>query len=57
MNRKSKTVVTKDGYIITKHSITRHKNRYYTITKDGNNKGWYTYRELFDCLSILRLFE
>ena len=57
MDRNEKTVVTKDGYVITKHKITLHKNRYYTIMKDGKNNGWYTYRELFDCLAILRIFE
>ena len=57
MIRKGKTVVLKDGYIITKHPITLHKNRYYTIMKDGKNKGWYTYRELFDSLAFLRIFE
>ena len=57
MIRKEKTVVTKDGYIITKHSKTLYKNRYYTIIKDGKIKGWYTYRELFDNLSFLRILE
>lgn len=57
MNRTEKTVITKDGYIIKKHIITLYKNRYYSISKDGINKGWYTYRELFDTLAILRVFE
>lgn len=54
MIRTRKTVTTKDGYIITKHAITLYPNRYYTISKDGISKGWYTYKELFECLAIFR---
>ena len=57
MIRTEKTVITNDGYIIKKHTITLYPNRYYTIIKDGQNRGWYTYRELFDALAILRAFE
>lgn len=57
MSRTEKTVITKDGYIIKKHTITLYKGRYYSISKDGINKGWYTYRELFYTLAILRVFE
>lgn len=57
MKRIEKTVITKDGYIIKKHILTLQKNRYYSIIKDGKSKGWYTYRELFDTLAILRSFE
>ena len=54
MQRKSKTVTTKDGYIIKKHTMTLQKGRFYTIEKDSVNKGWYTYKELANALSLLR---
>ena len=57
MKRKEKTVTTKDGYIIKKHTMTLQKGRFYTIEKDRVNKGWYTYKELFNALSVLRIFE
>ena len=57
MIRKGKIVITKDGYAIKKNTITLCPNRYYTIIKDGENRGWYTFRELFDALAILRVFE
>ena len=57
MQRKSKTVTTKDGYIIKKHTMTLQKGRFYTIEKDSVNKGWYTYKELFNALSVLRLMK
>lgn len=57
MIRTEKTVITKDGYIIKKHNITLYPNRYYSISKEGLRKGFYTYRELFDALAILRCFE
>ena len=55
MQRKSKTVTTKDGYVIKKHTMTLQKGRFYTIEKDSVNKGWYTYKELVNALSILRV--
>lgn len=57
MKRTEKTIITKDGYVITKRAITLFKGRYYNIEKDGHTRGWYTYRELFDALAFLRLFE
>ena len=57
MQRKAKTVATKDGYVIKKHTMTLQKGRFYTIEKDSVNKGWYTYKELFNALSVLRLME
>ena len=57
MQRKAKTVTTKDGYVIKKHTMTLQKGRFYTIEKDSSNKGWYTYKELFNALSVLRLME
>ena len=57
MIRKVKTVTTKDGYTIKKNSITLNTDRYYTIIKDGKKIGWYTFRELFDALAILRISE
>ena len=57
MQRKEKTVTTKDGYIIKKHTMTLQKGRFYTIEKDSVNKGWYTYKELVNALSVLRLME
>ena len=57
MQRKSKTVTTKDGYIIKKHTMTLQKGRFYTIEKDSVNKGWYTYKELVNALSVLRLMK
>ena len=57
MTRKAKTVTTKDGYIITKAHLTLYPNRYYSISKNGIRRGWYTYRELLDALAILRCFE
>ena len=57
MQRKSKTVTTKDGYIIKKHTMTLQKGRFYTIEKDSVNKSWYTYKELINALSVLRLME
>ena len=57
MQRKSKTVTTKDGYVIKKHTITLQKKRFYTIEKDSVNKGWYTYKELVNALSVLRLMK
>ena len=57
MKRKGKIILTKDGYEVKKHTITLNKGRYYTISKNGSNKGWYTYKELFDALAILRIFE
>ena len=38
MSRTEKTVITKDGYIIKKHTITLYKGRYYSISKDGITK-------------------
>ena len=55
MQRKAKTVTTKDGYIIKKHTMTLEKGRFYTIEKDSVNKGWYTYKEILNALSILRV--
>lgn len=57
MRRIEKIVVTSDGYTVKKHTITLHKGRYYTISKNGLNRGWYTYKELFDALAILRVFN
>ena len=57
MQRKAKTVTTKDGYVIKKHTMTLQKGRFYTIEKDSTNKGWYTYKELLNALSVLRLME
>ena len=57
MQRKTKTVTTKDGYIIKKHTMTLQKGRFYTIEKDSVNKGWYTYKELLNALNVLRLME
>ena len=57
MQRKEKTVTTKDGYTIKKHSMTLQKGRFYTIEKDSVNKGWYTYKELVNALSVLRLMQ
>ena len=57
MQRKEKTVTTKDGYTIKKHSMTLLKGRFYTIEKDSVNKGWYTYKELVNALSILRVMS
>lgn len=57
MKRKAKTVITKDGYIIKKHTLTLYHNRYYSISKNGIGRGWYTYKELLDSLAILRCFE
>ena len=57
MQRKEKTVTTKEGYTIKKHTMTLQKGRFYTIEKDGINKGWYTYKELLNALSVLRLME
>lgn len=54
---REKTVTTKDGYIIKKHTMTLRKGRYYTIEKDSVNKGWYTYKELINALSILRVIS
>ena len=54
MQRKSKTVTTKDGYVIKKHTMTLQKGRFYTTEKDSVNKGWYTYKELVNALSVLR---
>ena len=57
MQRKAKTVTTKDGYTIKKHTMTLQKGRFYTIEKDSVNKGWYTYKELLNALSVLRLMK
>lgn len=57
MQRKTKTVITKDGYTIKKHSFTLLKNRFYSIEKDGVSKGWYRYGELYNALKLLRLIE
>ena len=58
MIRREKTVITKDGYTIKKHSLTLKPNHYYSISNnDGKIRGFYTYKELFDTLAILRLFE
>ena len=57
MERKEKTVTTKDGFIIKKHIITLQKGRFYTIEKDSVNKGWYTYKELLNALTVLRLMK
>ena len=57
MQRKAKTVTTKDGYIIKKHTTTLTKGRFYTIEKDSVNKGWYTYKELNNALTILRVMS
>ena len=57
MKRKGKIILTKDGYEVKKHTITLNKDRYYTISKNGSNRGWYTYKELFNALAILRTLE
>lgn len=58
MIRREKTVITKDGYIIKKRSLTLKANHYYSISNnDGKTIGFYTYKELFDTLAILRLYE
>lgn len=57
MKRYSKTVITKDGYVITRHAIALNPYCRYTIIKPNGSKiGWYTYRQLLDTLAILRLF-
>ena len=57
MQRKEKTITTKDGYTVKKHSFTLLKNRFYSIEKDGESKGWYRYGELYNVLKLLRLME
>lgn len=58
MIRREKTVTTKDGYIIKKRSLTLKPDHYYSITDNhGKCRGFYTYKELFDTLAILRLFK
>ena len=37
--------------------MTLQKGRFYTIEKDSVNKGWYTYKELANALSVLRLMK
>ena len=57
MKRYSKTVITKDGFIITRHAIALNPYCRYTITKPNGIKiGWYSYSQLLDTLAILRLF-
>ena len=57
MQRKAKTVTTKDGYTIKKHSITLFKDRFYSIEKNGESKGWFSYGELYNALKVCRLMK
>ena len=58
MKRYSTTVITKDGYVITRHAISLNPYCRYTIIKPNGIKiGWFSYRQVFGTLAILRLFE
>ena len=58
MIRREKTVTTKDGYTIKKHSLTLKSDYYYSIIDNyGKHIGFYKYRELSYTLATLRLSQ
>ena len=56
MKRKGFSVRTKDGYIITKHTIALYKDKFYSIERYDISKICGTYKEVFDTLTVLRTF-